>query len=49
MGRRDREFPLNRYTLLFLKWMTDNIPLFSTRNPDQYYVAAWMAGEFEGE
>ena len=39
------------YTLLYLKWVTDKILLYSTGNSAQYYVAAWMEGgaRFGGE
>ena len=37
------------YTLLFLKWMTNKVLLYSIRNSAQYYVSAWMGGEFWGE
>ena len=33
-------------TLLYLKWMTNKILLFSTGNSAQCYVTAWMRGEF---
>ena len=38
-----------RYILLYLKWLTNKGLLYSTKNPAQCYVAAWMGGEFEGE
>ena len=37
------------YTLLDLKWITNKDPLYSTWNSAQYYMAAWMGGEFQGE
>ena len=40
-GGRDREFEMDMYTVLYLKWVT-NKDLLST----QSYVAAWMEGEF---
>ena len=43
-----REFGMNMYTLLYLKWIT-NKDLCSRRNSAQYYVAAWMGGEYGGE
>ena len=43
------EFGMNSYTLLYLKWITNNILLYSTGNSVQCYVAAWMGGEFGGE
>ena len=33
------------YTLLYLKWITNNILLYSTGNSAQCHVAAWMGGE----
>ena len=44
-----REFGINMYTLLYLKWMTNKDPLCSTGNSALCYVAAWMEGKFGGE
>ena len=44
-----KEFRMDRYTLLFLKWITNKDLLSSIGNSAQYYVAAWMGGEFRGE
>ena len=44
-----REFGINMYTLLYLKWITNKGPLYSTGNSAQRYVAAWMGEEFGGE
>lgn len=44
-----REFGMVMYTLLYLKWKTNKDLLYSTNNSAQYYVAAWMGGEFGGE
>ena len=44
-----REFGKVTYTLLYLKWITNKDPPYSTWNPAQCYVAAWMGGEFGGE
>ena len=44
-----REFGMDMYTLLYLKWITSKDLLYSTGNVAQYYVAAWMGGEFGGE
>ena len=44
-----REFGVNMYKLLYLKWITNKDLLYSTGNSAQYYVAAWMGGEFGGE
>ena len=38
-----REFGIDMYTLLYLKWITN------TGNSAQRYVTAWMGGEFGGE
>ena len=37
------------YTLLYLKWITNRILLYSKGNSAYCYVAAWMGGEFRGE
>ena len=37
------------YTLLYLKWITNKVLLYSTGSSFQYHVAAWMGGEFWGE
>ena len=44
-----REFRMDMYTLLYLKWITNKNLLCSTGNSVQRYVAAWMGGEFGGE
>ena len=41
-----REFGVDMYTLLFLKWITNKDLLYRTGNSVQCYVAAWMGGEF---
>ena len=43
-----REFGMDMYTLLCLKWITSKELLHSTGNSAQCYVAAWMGGEFGG-
>ena len=40
-----RKFGMDRYTLLYLKWITDKALLSSTGNSTQCHVAAWMGGE----
>ena len=40
-----REFGMDVYTLLYLKWITKNVLLSSTGNSAQY-VAIWRGGEF---
>jgi len=44
-----REFGMDMYTLLYLKWITNKDLLYSTGNSAQCYVAVWMGGEFGGE
>ena len=44
-----REFWMDMYALLYLKWITSKDLLYSTRHSAQCYVAAWMGGEFGGE
>ena len=38
----DGEFGMVMYTLLYLKWITNKVLQYSTRNSAQCYVAAWM-------
>ena len=44
-----KEFGMDMYTLLYLKWTTNKDLLYSTVNSAQCYVAAWMGRGFEGE
>ena len=44
-----REFGVNMYILLCLKWITSKDLLHSTWNSAQCYVAAWMGGGFGGD
>ena len=44
-----REFGMDMYTLLYLKWINSKDLLYSTRNSSQCYVAAWMGRETGGE
>ena len=44
-----REFGIDMYTLLYLKWITNKALLYSAGNSTQCYVAAWMGREFRGE
>ena len=44
-----REFGIDMYTLLYLKWITNKDLLCSTGNSAQCSVAAWMGREFRGE
>ena len=40
---------MDMHTLLYLKWITNKDLLYSTGISAQWYVAAWMGGEFGGE
>ena len=44
-----REFGMDMYTLLCLKFIVNKDLLYSTWNSAQCYVAAWMGGEFRAE
>ena len=44
-----REFWMDRYTLLYLKQITNKDLLYSTEKSAQSYLAAWMGRELEGE
>ena len=44
-----REFGMDTYTLLYLKWIANRGLLYSRGNSAQCCVAAWMGGEFGGE
>ena len=44
-----KEFGMDMYSLLYLKWVTNNDLPFNTWNSAQCYVVAWMEGEFWGE
>ena len=43
-----KEFGMDVYTLLYLKWITSKDLLYSTWNSAQCYVAVWKGGEFGG-
>ena len=46
-----REFGMDMYTLLYLKWITNKdlqVPTYSTWNSARHYVAVRMGGEFGG-
>ena len=45
----DRDFGTDMYSLLYLKWITNKVLLYSTGNSAQCCVPAWMGGEFRGE
>ena len=40
---------MDRYTLLYSKWITNKDLLYGTGNSAQCYVAAWIGGESGGE
>ena len=44
-----REFGMNMYTLLYLKWITNKALLYSTGNFAQCCVGAWTGGESGGQ
>ena len=44
-----REFGMDMYTVLYLKWLTNKDLLYSTWNFAQCYVVTWMGEEFGGE
>ena len=41
-GEIVRKLEINTCTLLYLKWITSKILLYSTGNSAQFYVAAWI-------
>ena len=43
-----REFGMDMYTLLYLKWVTSKVLLHSTGNSAQCYAAAWLGAGFGG-
>ena len=49
MNEMVKEFGINMYILLYLKWITNKDLLYSTGNSAQCYVAAWVGEEFGGE
>ena len=44
-----KKFWMDRYTLLYLKWITNKVLRHSTGNSAQCYMAAWMGEKFGGE
>ena len=44
-----REFGEVMYTLLYLKWITNKDLQYSTDNPAQCHVVAWMGGGLRAE
>ena len=43
------EFGMDMYTLLYLKWITNKVLLYSTKNSAQCYMADWMGEKFSGD
>ena len=41
-----RELGVDMYTLLYLKWRANKVPLYSTGNSARCQAAVWMGGEF---
>ena len=46
VGGRNKKHRIDRYTVLYLKWIINKDLLYSTWKSAQCYVAAWMGGEF---
>ena len=44
-----KEFGIDIYTQLYLKWITVEVLMYITLNSAQCYVAAQMGGKFGGE
>ena len=44
-----KEFGMDMYTLLYLKWITTKDLLYSAWNSAWCYAAIWMGGKFGGE
>ena len=44
-----REFQMDRFTLVYLKWITNKGLLYSIRNSAECYMAGWMGVGFRGE
>ena len=44
-----RQFGMDMYTVVYLKWITNKVVLYSTGNSAQFYVAAWIGGKLGGE
>ena len=40
-----KEFGMGMYILLYLKWITNKVLLYSTENSAQSYIAAWIGGK----
>ena len=48
-GGINQEFGINRYALLYIKWITNKDLLYSTGNYTQYFVIACKGKESENE
>ena len=46
---RVREFGMDMYTLLYLKWITNKDLLYNTWNSAHCCVTVWMGGNLAGE
>jgi len=44
-----REFEIDMYTLLYLKWITNKVLLVQHMELCSMLLVAWMTGEFGGE
>ena len=44
-----RELGMGMHTMQYLKWVTNNVLLYSPEDSARCYVAAWMGGGFGGE
>ena len=44
-----KEFEMDSYTWLYLKWIINKDLLYTTWNSAQCYMAVWMGGEFGRE
>ena len=44
-----RQFGMDMYTVLYLKWITKKDLLYNTWNSARCHVAAWTGGEFGEE
>ena len=44
-----KEFGLDMYTLLYLKWRANKYLQYSTRNSAQCYAVAWIGWKIGGE
>ena len=48
-GGTVREFGMDMYTLLYLRWITNEDLLYSSGNSAQCFVAGYVGGEFGRE